>query len=213
MRELKPKDQVLVLLPTTHNKLLAKWQGPYTVIGRMGKVTYEVDIPASRSRRKIFHINLLKEWYESEETACMVRDTEAEEQLDDIPSRKENFDSRIKINGELSTKQREQLEVLMQKYQDVFKSKPGKTNAIKHFIHTSDSSPVKQCPYRLPHAYWEEVKQELKAMLADGVIEPSQCDWASPIVLIRKKDGSIRLCVDYRKLNAQSKVDTYLCQG
>ena len=72
MRELKPKDQVLVLLPTTHNKLLAKWQGPYTVIGRMGKVTYEVDIPASKSRRKIFHINLLKEWYESEETACMV---------------------------------------------------------------------------------------------------------------------------------------------
>ena len=68
---------------------------------------------------------------------------------------------------------------------------------------------MKQCPYRLPHAYWEEVKQELKAMLAEGVIEPSQSDWASPIVLVRKKDGSIRLCVDYRKLNAQSKVDAY----
>ena len=65
MRELRPKDQVLVLLLTTHNKLLAKWQGPYTVIRRMGKVTYEVDIPGSRSRRKIFHINLLKNWYES----------------------------------------------------------------------------------------------------------------------------------------------------
>ena len=149
MRELKPKDQVLVLLPTTYNKLLAKWQGPNTVIRRMGKVTYEVDIPGSRSRRKIFHINLLKKWYESEETACMVRDTEAEEDLDDIPSWKENIDSKITINGKLSTKQREQL----QKYQDVFKSKPGKTNAIKHFIHTTDSSPVKQRPYRLPHAY------------------------------------------------------------
>ena len=68
---------------------------------------------------------------------------------------------------------------------------------------------MKQRPYRLPHAYWEEVKQELKAMLAEGVIEPSQSDWASPIVLVRKKDGSIRLCVDYRKLNAQSKVDAY----
>ena len=60
MRELKPKDQVLALLPTTNNKLLAKWQGPYTIIHKMGKVTYEVDIPGSRSRRKLFHINLLK---------------------------------------------------------------------------------------------------------------------------------------------------------
>ena len=68
---------------------------------------------------------------------------------------------------------------------------------------------MKQRPYRLPHAYWEEVKQELKAMLVEGVIEPSQSDWASPVVLIRKKDGSICLCVDYRKLNAQSKVDAY----
>ena len=91
----------------------------------------------------------------------------------------------------------------------MFKSKPGKTNAIKHFIHTTDSSPVKQRPYRLPHAYWKEVKQELKAMFAEGVIEPSQSDWASPIVLVRKKDGFIRLCVDYMKLNAQSKVDAY----
>ena len=64
---------------------------------------------------------------------------------------------------------------------------------------------MKQRPYRLPHAYWEEVKQELNDMLTEGVIEPSQSDWASPIVLVRKKDNSIRLCVDYRKLNAQSK--------
>ena len=63
---------------------------------------------------------------------------------------------------------------------------------------------MKQHPYRLPHAYWEKVKQELREMLAEGVTEPSQSDWESPIVLIRKKEGSIRLCVDYRKLNTQS---------
>ena len=43
MRELKPNDQVLILLPTSHNKLLAKWQGPYKVLRRLGKVNYEVD--------------------------------------------------------------------------------------------------------------------------------------------------------------------------
>ena len=46
-------------------------------------------------------------------------------------------------------------------------------------------------------------------MLAEGVTEPSQSDWESPIVPIRKKEGSIRLCVDYRKLNTQSRTDAY----
>ena len=74
MRELKSNNQVLVLLSTTHNKLLAKWQGSYNVIHRMEKVTYEVDMSGSRRRRKVYHTNLLKKWYrgESEETACMV---------------------------------------------------------------------------------------------------------------------------------------------
>ena len=61
MRELKPNDPVLVLLPTTHNKLLVKWQGPYKVIHRMGKVTYEVDMPGSSSRRKVYVLHNLAE--------------------------------------------------------------------------------------------------------------------------------------------------------
>ena len=72
------------------------------------------------------------------------------------------------MGEQLCTEQRGQLVVLLQKYQDVFRSKPGKTKAIKHF--TADSRPVKQHPYRLLHAYWEEVKQELREMLAEGKI-------------------------------------------
>ena len=163
-------------------------------------------MPGSRSRRKVYHINLLKKWYrgESEETACMVhvKDSESGEELDDVPSWKEDGGSECTVSEQLDTEQREQLEVLLQKYQDVFKSKPGKTKAIKHFIHTADSRPMKQCPYRLPHAYCEEVKQELREILIEGVIEPSQSVWVSPIVLVREKDSSICLCVDYRKLNA-----------
>ena len=209
MRELKPNDQVLILLPTSHNKLLAKWQGPYKVLRRLGKVNYEVDMPGIRNRKKVLHINLLKKWHESEEIACMVKDVDAEDDIDDIPSWRDDGVSKMSINEQLTTKQREQLEALLREYQVVFKGKPGRTNVIKHFIPTTDSSPVKQQPYRLPHAYWDEVKQELKQMLAEGIIEPSQSDWASPIVLVRKKDSSIRLCVDYRKLNAQTRMDAY----
>ena len=109
------------------------------------------------------------------------------------------------VSSYVQREQREQLEILLQKYQDMFKSKPGKASAIKHFIYTDDSRPVKQRPYRLTHAYWEEVKQELREMLAEGVIEPSQSDCVSPVVLVKKKSGAI----DYMKLNAQNTTDAY----
>ena len=63
--------------------------------------------------------------------------------------------------------------------------------------------------YRLPQAYHETVQQNLQDMLAAGFIEPSKSEWASPIVLVKKKDGSLRLCVDYRRLNARTTVDAY----
>ena len=63
--------------------------------------------------------------------------------------------------------------------------------------------------YRLPQAYCDTVQQNLQEMLATGFIEPSKSEWASPIVLVKKKDGSLRLCVDYRRLNARTTVDAY----
>ena len=68
---------------------------------------------------------------------------------------------------------------------------------------------MRQHPYRVPHAYKDVVQQELKEMLAEGIVEPSTSDWAAPIVLVKKRDGSLRLCVDYRKLNSVSRVDAY----
>ncbi len=64
-------------------------------------------------------------------------------------------------------------------------------------------------PYHLPEHRKNVVREELKAILDLGVIEESHCDWASPIVLVPKTDGSVRLCVDYRKVNAVSKFDAY----
>ena len=62
-RELQPDEEVLVLLPTSTNKLLAQWQGPYRVLRKIGKVDYEIDMLGKRKRKKIFHVNMLKKWY------------------------------------------------------------------------------------------------------------------------------------------------------
>ena len=133
MRELKPNDQVLILLPTSHNKLLAKWQGPYKVLRRLGKVNYEVDMPGTRSRKKVLHINLLKKWQESAEIACMVEDVSAEDDLDDIPSWRDDEVSKMLINEQLTTEHREQLEALLGEYQGGIQRKTWKNQCYKTF--------------------------------------------------------------------------------
>ena len=65
-------------------------------------------------------------------------------------------------------------------------------------IHTGDHPPIKQQPYRMPVVRRENVSQLIDDMEAQGVVQPSVSQWASPIVL---KDGNLRFCVDYRRLN------------
>ncbi|GBM04383.1 Retrovirus-related Pol polyprotein from transposon 297 [Araneus ventricosus] len=68
-------------------------------------------------------------------------------------------------------------------------------------INTGNHPPIKQYPRRLPLAKKEEAERLVKEMVDNGIIEESSGPWASPIVLVKKKDGSTRFCVDYRKLN------------
>ena len=67
-----------------------------------------------------------------------------------------------------------------------------------------------QQPYHLLHVYKEAVAKEIKLMLKQGIIEPASCEWASLIVIIKKKDDTICLCVDYQRLNAMTQFDVYL---
>ena len=68
---------------------------------------------------------------------------------------------------------------------------------VEHHIRTPETArPVHQPPYRLPYAYRGRVKNELQEMLAAEIIEPSSSDWSSPMVVVHKEDGSLRLCVD-----------------
>ncbi len=68
-------------------------------------------------------------------------------------------------------------------------------------LDTGDQRPVQLPPCRLPITKQEIEKEEVQKMLDGGVIEPCQSNWASPVVLVTKKDGTTRFCVDYRKLN------------
>ncbi|PIK37921.1 hypothetical protein BSL78_25240 [Apostichopus japonicus] len=112
----------------------------------------------------------------------------------------------------LSDDQLRQAKCLLMKNQDVFASTDydlGVTNTIRHTIPTVDDEPVKQTYRRIPPCQFEEVQEHVRKLLAKGVIKPSTSPYASPVVLVRKTDGTLRLCVDYRKLNGKTRKDAY----
>ena len=113
---------------------------------------------------------------------------------------------------ELEPQQKEVFYQLLVSYADVIAESPtdlGQTDCLQHSIDTGDTPPIRQPVRRLPPQRRSEVQQLLQDMLQSGVIEPSRSPWASPIVLVKKKDGSTRFCVDYRKVNGVTRRDAY----
>ncbi len=208
LRKFAPGDKVLVLLPTSSSKLLAKWQGPFEVTRRVGDLNYEVVRTDRSGARQIYHLNLLKKWSEVEPvmlaTAVSGEDDLGPEVITKIQS------LTLAPGGDhLSPSQLTDVARLQKEFADVFSPLPGRTNLIQHHIETEPGVVVRSRPYRLPEHKKKVVQSELEALLEMGVIEESHSDWASPIVLVPKTDGSVRFCVDYRKVNAVSKFDAY----
>jgi len=85
----------------------------------------------------------------------------------------------------------------------------GRTNITQHYIDTGNSRPVRQSLRRFPPAHVEAISEHVDSMLSQGLIEPAQSPWASNIVLVKKKDGTFRCCVDYRQLNLVTRKDVY----
>ena len=200
-------EQVLVLLPTSTSKLLAQWQGPFEVVKAVGRVNYLIDMRGRRKRKRIFHVNMLRKWHTPASVSYLC--DEIPDESEEIPDWKDDDVGDMVVGDQLTREQKSQLGELLVEFKDVFQKFPGCTDITEHVIEVSDASPIRLPPYRLPHSYRETVKAEIQEMLKQGIIEPSTSDWAAPLVLVKKKDGSLRLCVDFRRLNSVTKADAY----
>ena len=100
----------------------------------------------------------------------------------------------------------------MSHYEDILAKCPedlGRTDVLNHRIETGDAKPIHQQARRVPLPHRGSVQELLKDMLEKQVISPSKSPWASPIVLVRKKDRTTCFCVDYRKVNDITRKDAY----
>ena len=217
-RNFQEGDKVLLLLPTKRNKLELKWQGPFEVVNSKGCNNYTVDIGSSQ---KTYHANLLKKYYvreiptekvgllECAVSAVIGEDDDEEahnmpvvEPKIELPCLKQTETYRdVEINTEISQPQKKEVVTLLREYQDVLTDVPGKTNMYTYDIKVNSQTPIRRKPYPVPQAMKATLHEEVKGMLDAGIIEPSDSPYCSPSVVVKKKDGSNRYCVDYRALN------------
>jgi hypothetical protein len=101
---------------------------------------------------------------------------------------------------------------LLREYNDVFAlddREYGCASNFEHKLHLTDETPFKERFRTIPPSQVEEVRKLIDDMLAMGTIRESNSPWCNAIVLVKKKNGSLRLCIDYRKLNARTVKDAY----
>ena len=114
--------------------------------------------------------------------------------------------------GTLSDFQLRQLVELVMEFQDVFVGPDGKVGyntLVRHKIDTGDATPYKGHPRKKSFVEKDHIGKEVRKLLEEGYIRPSMSPWGAPVVLAKKKDGTMRFCIDFRKLNDVTKKDAY----
>ena len=192
---------VLVFQSWKTNKLHNEWQGPFIITEKIMDVAYKVDVGSERKRYRMFHINGMKPWLSPEVAVFLSLENEFDDQS--------SLELEDKFPTHLTLSQQQQIMELKEDFKDVFQEVLGRTDVVTHDIPTGDARPVRLPPYRLAPKSRDFLREEIKTLLEQEIIEPSKSPWDAPIVLVAKKDGSTRMRVDYRKLNAITKADPY----
>lgn len=232
-RVFKEGDKVLVLFPLSGSSLQAKFNGPFVVMKKVNELNYIISTPDRRKKRQLCHVNMLKEYHEktSDQNLSQRKESEVvvppvmtvnhvvekekdESDIDDSfhSFKFDNSETLAKLDVKLQhLAQEEQIELMnvLQEYSHLFPDVPNRTDQIFHDVDVGDAKPIKQHPYRLSPVKRQLMQREIKYMLMNDIIEPSQSDWSSPCLLVPKPDGSVRFCTDYRKVNNVTKSDSF----
>ena len=205
-RKFKPGDKVLALLPIPGRPLQARYFGPYTIDKKTSDLNYIVNTPGRRKNKQMCHVNMLKEYFDRDSSISKpitVVNTVPQEsnvfepevnsdfidKSDPGPSKLENSDILRNLNNKLShlePSQQEELKQLIHEYEHLFPDIPTRTDKIYHDVIVEDSKPIKQHPYRMNPLKQKYLQDEVKYLLENDFIEPSQSNYSSPCILVPK---------------------------
>ena len=203
---------VLILLPTSDNKLLTQWKGPFKVLERIHRCDYHIQL---YDKEKIFHANMLKRYISAESESAdkptlsdsedldiqvthaailePVEDPILDPYLGTLNPLQKKTTKVVKISSNLSETQKEEVRALLTEFGNIFTDLPSVTNADKHTIELTTAEPIRGKAYPLPLALQETLEREIDGMLAMNIIEDSSTAYTSPVVMVKKPDGSCLL--------------------
>lgn len=221
-RQFLPGEKVLLFLPLRKFALQAKYQGPFEVLEKKSDVNYVIATPERRKDKRLVHVNLLKEYIDRDNQGvgllvapvkelCNSEITGIDLREPGVKLNNSNvlYDPTIKTSH-LLQEQRLDIHCLLGEFEDLFADVPRRCSLVTHDVALVDGArPVKQSPYRVPREKRRILRDEVEFLTLHGLVEPSKSEWASPCVLVPKPDGSMRMCTDYRHVNALTRADSF----
>ena len=227
--------QVLILLPTDKKKHLMQWKGPFEIRKIIGINDYGVKVGPKIKTFYANMLKEYVERQRDQDTKRVERrgdeaisasvlhlagpaviernESGPEEAVDDNDlleigsTRQRETATDVTFGQQLNAEQRAQLQQLIKRYEHIFTDIPGNSNLIEHEVELISDEPIRSKPYVIPYSVRESLKKDIRAMLDMGVIRESKSPYGSPVVIVRKKDGTNRICVDFRKLNRVTVFD------
>ena len=217
-REFAKGDKVLILLPKDGNTMIMKYQGPYTIESVSNNNNYFCRVGSSLKR---YHANIIKSYTERvpspphdiitpfagvafiDELNC----DDSESKLEFLSVKQKEFPDNAYISEDLSSDKQEEARRLLRQFPKTLSDIPGKTSLLQHSIRLTDETPFRIRQYPIPVHAKKEVEDEIENMRKCGIIRPSSSPYSSPLCVVRKRDNTIRLCMDFRKLNSITVFD------
>ncbi len=194
-RKLSKGDVVYMRIPGRQGAFKASWEGPFTVEEVLSRVNYRLVGNGLPARGRVVHLNNIKLTHTEVAKVYRACVAEHDERLDEKPKRL----SEEKCHGYSEA----ELEDVLDRNGRVFSDSPGLFTGYGVKLSVKEGvEPINQPVRRVPFALRDGVRTAIDKLVVDGVIERADgSQWCSPIVPVKKPDGSVRICVDYRALN------------